>query len=76
LPSELDERVRHAAALEGASVSEFLRRAVAERADRVLAQRPSEQMGGVIGAVRSKGGRAARTGDAFGDLLTDKRRSR
>lgn len=52
---------------EGASVSEFLRRAAAERAQRTLAQR--EQLADVIGAVRSEGGAAAQTGDAFADLL-------
>lgn len=72
---ELEELVRRAAAHEGASVSEFLRRAAAERAQRTLDRRPSEQLAAVVGAVRSDGGRADRTGDAFTDLL-DKRRHR
>lgn len=76
LDPELDARVRHAAAQEGASVSEFLRRAAAERAARVLAEPPSKRLNGVIGAVRSSGGRAARTGAAFGDAIAGKRRSR
>jgi hypothetical protein len=67
LDPELDEIVRRAAAQEGASVSEFLRRAAAERAERTLGQR--DGLADVLGAVRSAGGAAARTGDAFGDLL-------
>jgi hypothetical protein len=67
LDPELDDLVRRAAAREGASVSEFLRRAAVERAQRTLAQR--EQLADVIGAVRSEGGVAAQTGDAFADLL-------
>lgn len=75
LTPELDERVRDAAAQEGASVSEFLRRAAAERADHVLADRPSERLEDLIGVVRSKGGRATRTGAAFGDELARKRQA-
>ncbi len=76
LDPELDELVRTAAAREGASISEFLRRAAAERAARVLGQAASERLGDVIGAVRSDGGRAARSGDAFGELLADERHPR
>jgi len=67
LDPELDDLIRRAAAREGASVSEFLRRAAADRAHRTLAQR--EQLADVIGAVRSEGGAAARTGEVFADLL-------
>ena len=70
LDPELDDLVRRAAAQEGASVSEFLRRAAAERAQRTLAQR--ELLSDVIGAVRSEGGVAAQSGDAFADLLEDR----
>jgi len=76
LDADLDEKVRKAAAAEGSSVSEFLRRAAAERAERQLARRPSERLGDVIGAVRSDGGRAARTGAAFGEALEARRRRR
>lgn len=72
LDPDLDERVRNAAAQEGTSVSEFLRRAAAERAERVAGQPPSERLADVIGVVRSKGGRAARTGEAFGEALKGK----
>jgi hypothetical protein len=76
LDAALDERVRRAAARENASVSEFLRLAAAERADRTLSQRNSERLADVIGAVRGDGGVAHRTGDAFGDLVADKHRRR
>jgi hypothetical protein len=67
LDPELDQLVRRAAAQEGASVSEFLRRAAAERAKRTLGQR--DGLSDILGSVRSEGGAAARSGDAFADLL-------
>jgi hypothetical protein len=75
LDKELDELVRRAAAREGESVSEFLRRAASERAHRTLADRPVAQIADVIGAVHSDGGRARQTGEAFADLLSERRRS-
>jgi len=67
LDPELDELVRRAAAREGASVSEFLRRAASDRARRTL--QPRDGLEDVIGAVRTEGGAARRTGEAFGELL-------
>jgi hypothetical protein len=69
LDPELDERVRRAAAAEGATVSEFLRAAAAERCDRTLATNAAEQLGDVIGVVNGGGGRARATGKAFADLI-------
>ena len=57
-------------------MSEFLRLAAAERADRTLSQRNSDRLADVIGIVHGGGGVAHKTGDAFGDLLTDRRRKR
>jgi hypothetical protein len=74
LDPELDQVIRRAAAQEGASVSEFIRRAVAERAEHTLGQR--DQLAGIVGAVRSGGGSAARTGAAFGELLEDRQRKK
>jgi hypothetical protein len=77
LESSLDERVRRAAAAEGSTVSEFLRSAAAERADRTLAHRNSERLADVVGSVRGGGvGRARDTGAAFGDLLAERRAKR
>jgi hypothetical protein len=74
LDDDLDVRVRRAAAAEGASVSEFIRRAVAERAESALADGTGERMADVIGVIHSKGGRARDTGTAFADLLVQRRR--
>jgi Protein of unknown function (DUF1778) len=75
LDPELDALVRRAAAEEDLSVSEFLRRAAEERAHRTLDRRPSDALEDVVGAVHSSGGRARRTGEAFGQLLAERRRS-
>jgi hypothetical protein len=74
LDPDLDNLVRRAAAHEGASVSEFLRRAAIERAERTLGQR--DRLADILGAVRSNGDAAARTGDAFGELLQARRDER
>jgi hypothetical protein len=77
LEPALDEQVRRAAAAEGATVSEFLRRAASERAERTLAQRNSDRLADVIGCVRGGGaGRARETGAAFGELLAERRAKR
>jgi hypothetical protein len=72
LDPELDELVKRAAAQEGSSVSEFLRLAAAERAHRTLKAR--DQLDDVIGAVRTSGGVARRSGAAFGEMLGSRRR--
>jgi hypothetical protein len=74
LDPELDDLVRRAAAREGASVSEFLRRAAADRARHTL--EGDDDLDDVIGAVRTTGGAARRTGAAFGELLQGRRRER
>ena len=74
LDPELDKLVRRAAAQEGATVSEFLRRAAADRAQRTLQRR--DQLQDVIGAVRTPGGAARRTGAAFAETLGRRARRR
>ena len=69
LDPDLDEKVRQAAAVKGESVSEFLRRAAAERAEETLSARPSERFADVAGMVHGGGGRARRSGDAFAQSL-------
>ena len=74
LDPELDEQVRRAAAAENSSVSEFVRRALAERAERTLSgQVPTaQQLADFIGIVHGGGGRARRTGDAFSDMIAER----
>lgn len=68
LDSELERRLRQAAAQLGESLSEFIRQASKSRADAVL-QEPAVDFSDVIGIVRGGGGQARRTGDAFSDAL-------
>jgi len=72
LDPELDRLVKRAAAQEGSSVSEFLRLAAAERAHRTLEVR--DQLDEVIGAVHTNGGVARRSGAAFSEMLSSRRR--
>lgn len=76
LDSDLDERVRRAAALEGTSVSEFLRQAAAERASRSLDGDPAKRLAYAIGAIETNLSQARDTGNAFADLLESKRKAR
>ena len=76
LDADLDEQVRRAAAIEETSVSEFLRQAAAERAERTLASDPSERLSYAIGAIKAGLDQARDTGEAFGDLLEAKHRQR
>lgn len=73
LDDELDAQVRRAAEVSGESVSEFIRRAAADRAASTLsdvAQSNSALVKEIIGDVPGAGGgQAHRTGEAFGDLL-------
>jgi Ribbon-helix-helix protein, copG family len=75
LDDEMDRRVRRAAEIEGVSVSEFLRRAASDRSERVLSTGAEDRLADVVGAIRSQGEQARRTGSAFTDALVAKRRS-
>ena len=74
LNDELDKRVRRAAATEGSSVSEFMRKAIAERVDRTLADGAEQRLADVIGAVHTDGQRARQTGTEFAKLLSKRHR--
>ena len=76
LDPDLDEKVQRAAAIEGESVSEFIRHAASKRADETLALQPRERFADVIGVIHGAGGRARRTGDAFADALVEGRAKR
>jgi hypothetical protein len=55
LDAELDRHIRRAAAHEGVSISEFLRLAAAERAERTLSQPNSERLADLLGVVHGDG---------------------
>ncbi|MCL2768909.1 MAG: DUF1778 domain-containing protein [Solirubrobacterales bacterium] len=75
LDDQLDSLAKRAAAREGATVSEFMRRAIAERAQRTLSGDTQGSLADVIGAVHGGGaGRARDSGRAFGELLVERRR--
>jgi hypothetical protein len=76
LDPDLDEKVRRAAAARGESVSEFLRRAAAERAEETLNDRASKRFADVTGVVHGGGGRARRSGAAFAEALAEDRKGR
>ncbi len=78
LDSALDSRIRSAASLEGASVSDFIRRAVTDRAERALGQPSnSERMAHLIGVAHGGGtGYSRRTGEEFTKMLVEARRRR
>lgn len=71
LDDTLDEKVQRAAAIKGESVSEFIRRAADARAEETLSAAARHRFADVIGVVRSEGGRAERSGEAFAELLAE-----
>lgn len=74
LSPELEKRLQRAAAVAGESLSEFIRRAAAQRADTVLDSEAHEDFADVIGAIHGGGGNTRRTGEAFTDVLADRQR--
>ena len=76
LDAALAERLRKAAAVTGETLSEFIRRAAAARADAVLCGDGDDDWSDVIGVVRGGGGRARRTGDAFAELVAESKSKR
>lgn len=75
LDSDLDHRIKLAAALEGASISEFIRRAISERVDRLLADRKNDRLPDAIGSIHAGRSFAGETGKRFADLLSERRQS-
>ena len=73
LNETLEARLREAARLTGVPPSTFIRQAVEERCDRVLADRLDLRLSDVIGTV-PHGGRANRTGKAFLETLQQRSR--
>lgn len=75
LDPALEKRLQRAATVVGESLSEFIRRAAAQRADAVLNAGGLEDFADVVGAIRGGGGRARRTGTALADILADRQRA-
>jgi hypothetical protein len=72
LDDDLDDLVRRAASVEGCSVSEFLRQAAAERADRAISELPpSERLADFIGAISHGGLRARDSSRVFAEMLAE-----
>ena len=77
LEQALESRLEQAAQLSGEPVSNIIRQAIEERCEAILGQRLADRLRDVTGTVRSKGGRARRTGKAFGaHLAKEGRRGR
>jgi len=75
LDPELAERLERAAAVAGESVSQFIRLAAAARADAMLSDDVDQDWSDVVGVVHGGGGRARRSGEAFGEMLRGAKRS-
>ena len=73
LDHSLETRLREAARVAGVPTSTFIRQAIEDRCDRVLAGRLDLRLADVIGIVHSQGGRARRTGKAFLDAVREGR---
>ncbi len=71
LDPELERRLQQAAAVRGESLSEFIRRAAAERADATFSAEPGDDFSDVVGVVHGGGGRARRTAEAFAEELVE-----
>jgi hypothetical protein len=70
LDDELEDKVQRAAAVAGESVSEFIRQAAEERAEKTLGERGRDRFRDVAGVVHGGGGRARRSGEAFTDAVS------
>ena len=76
LDEALESRLEEAARASGQPVSSIIRQAIKQRCEQILGERLVHRLGDVAGIVRSSGGRARHTGDAFRKQLRQRRRSR
>lgn len=76
LDADIEKQLKRAAEIAGVSESEFIREAIRRQADHVLGEGLDARLADVVGAVRSKGGRARRAHDPFRELLKKERRQR
>jgi hypothetical protein len=72
LDPDLEDRLQRAAAVTGESLSEFIRRAAAARADATLSAAAGAAFDDVLAVVHGGGGRARRTGAAFTDAVAQR----
>jgi predicted transcriptional regulator len=70
----LQARLERAAQAVAQSQSEFIRQAVERRCEEVLGGSLAERLAPVIGIVHSTGGRAARTGEQFTQVVKGRRK--
>ena len=73
LDHALESRLAQAARLSGEPVSNVIRQAIEARCEAILGQRLTDRLRDVTGTVRSNGGRARRTGKAFGAHVAKER---
>jgi hypothetical protein len=71
----MEKRLQRAAAVAGESLSEFIRQAAAERAHTLLNTADRGDFADVLGVIHGGGGQARRSGEAFGDMLAERKRS-
>jgi len=76
LDEALEAGLEEAALISGKPVSDIIRQAIEERCESILGQRLAHRLRDVAGLVRSKGGRARRTGRAFRENLEKKKGKR
>jgi hypothetical protein len=69
LEDKLEVQLERAARALAMSPSQFIRDALSRRCEEVLGTSLAERLAPVIGIVRSSGGRAERTGKAFGRIV-------
>ncbi len=75
LDRDLEAQLKRAARMEGVSESNFIRAAIAHRAESTLRNDLEARLSGIIGSVHAGGGQAARAHDRYRELLTERHRT-
>lgn len=73
LDPALERRLRRAAGITGKTLSAFVRRAAVERADKVPTADCGDEFGDVLGVIHGGGGRARHSGEAFTEIVAERR---
>ncbi|HSR69377.1 MAG TPA: ribbon-helix-helix protein, CopG family [Acidobacteriota bacterium] len=76
LDKSLEAKLQEAARISGQSVSSLIRVAIEERCRDILGQRLAPRLADVTGVIKSGGGRARRSGEAFAEHLRSKKGDR